>query len=148
LFVIPAGTAVRVQRAANDPAAKRWYLVTTVGWSGWIAADQTSSVLRVAEEETAAWQRANASSYGIGDGLIGTDMACGGDLTDSIPAIASSSLPCGTVVVLRAGRHTVNARVLDRGPFPTGISFDLAPAICTALRDCSGDVQIEWHVET
>jgi hypothetical protein len=147
-FVIPAGTAVRIQRVASDRAGNRWNLVTTIGWSGWIEADQTSAVLRVAEDETAVWQRAHASSYGIGDGFLGTDMACGGELTPSIPAIASSRLPCGTVVVLRAGGHTVSARVLDRQPFPTGISFDLAPAVCAALRDCSGDLQIEWHVET
>jgi hypothetical protein len=30
---------------------------------------------------------------------------------------------------------------------PHGVTFDLAPAICTALRNCAGAIPIVWHVE-
>jgi hypothetical protein len=49
--------------------------------------------------------------------------------------------------MLTSGDRTVAARVLDRRLLPAGITFDLGPAVCQALRNCSGDIRIHWHVE-
>jgi uncharacterized protein YraI len=44
LFAIAAGSPVRIRRAADRA---QWYLVTSVGWSGWVPARSTSPTLRV-----------------------------------------------------------------------------------------------------
>jgi hypothetical protein len=92
------------------------------------------------------WRAAHVSSYGIGDGHIGERLACGGHLTPTVRAVAHRTLPCGTRVELLLGTRSVVARVLDRGPFVPGIGFYLAPAVCAALRNCSGDVVISWRL--
>jgi hypothetical protein len=92
-----------------------------------------------------AWRRARASSYGVGDGLLGTRLACGGTLTPSALAVANPTLPCGTSIYLRLGRRTVVATVRDRRPTVPGMTFLLSPAVCGALRDCSANVSLLWR---
>ena len=71
---------------------------------------------------------AGASWYGGGGGL-----ACGGQLTSSTLGVANKTLPCGTIVTLRYGAHTVRVPVVDRGPFVAGRDFDLTEATKRAL---------------
>jgi Lytic transglycolase/Bacterial SH3 domain len=147
LFVLAAGTAVRVVRSATDTARRTWYLVRVRSRLGWLAAWLVrGAVVAPAATTHAAWQTAQASSFGVGDGLVGSHMACGKTLTESVMAVANRTLPCGTRLRLRVGGHVVEAQVLDRGPYVDGRTFDLAPAVCRALGACSGVTTIDWQL--
>jgi rare lipoprotein A len=80
---------------------------------------------------------AGASWYGGGGGL-----ACGGQLTSSTLGVANKTLPCGTLVTLRYGGHSVRVPVVDRGPFVAGREFDLTEATKRALG--FGDTGQVW----
>ena len=80
---------------------------------------------------------AGASWYGGG----GT-MACGGALTSSTLGVANKTLPCGTLVTLRYGGHSVRVPVVDRGPYVAGREFDLTEATKRALG--FGDTGDVW----
>lgn len=78
------------------------------------------------------WNKAHASWYG--PGLYGNRTACGQTLTRGIKGVAHKYLPCGTKVrFLYRGRKTT-VRVIDRGPFIAGRTFDLTYATRQALR--------------
>ena len=80
---------------------------------------------------------AGASWYGGGGGL-----ACGGELTSSTLGVANKTLPCGTLVTLRYGGHSVRVPVIDRGPYVAGREFDLTEATKRALG--FGDTGDVW----
>jgi hypothetical protein len=80
---------------------------------------------------------AEASWYGGGGGL-----ACGGQLTSGTLGVANKTLPCGTLVTLRYGGHTVRVPVIDRGPYVEGREFDLTEATKYALG--FGDTGEVW----
>jgi rare lipoprotein A len=74
------------------------------------------------------YREVGASWYGGGGSL-----ACGGSLTGSTLGVANKTLPCGTIVTLRYGGHTVRVPVIDRGPYVEGREFDLTEATKAAL---------------
>jgi rare lipoprotein A (peptidoglycan hydrolase) len=139
LFLVAPGTTVRVYRTATDSAHRTWFLVHVKSRPGWIAGWLTKP------RPISAWLSAVASSFGVGDGLVGNKMACGAVLTTSVLAVANRTLPCGTKVRIRVGSRVVEARVMDRGPFTAGRTFDLAPAVCRALASCHGAFKIDWQ---
>jgi hypothetical protein len=68
-----------------------------------------------------------------GPGFWGHHTACGQKLTRATLGVASRTLKCGTrVTVLYRGRETT-VRVIDRGPFANGASWDLTMATAKAL---------------
>jgi rare lipoprotein A (peptidoglycan hydrolase) len=75
-----------------------------------------------------SYRLAGASWYGGGGSL-----ACGGQLTGSTMGVANKTLPCGTLVTLRYGAHSVSVPVVDRGPYVAGREFDLTEATKRAL---------------
>ena len=75
-----------------------------------------------------SYRLAGASWYGGGGGL-----ACGGRLTASTLGVANKTLPCGTLVTIRYGGHSVRVPVVDRGPYVAGRDFDLTEATKRAL---------------
>jgi rare lipoprotein A len=75
-----------------------------------------------------SYRLADASWYGGGGSL-----ACGGELTSATLGVANKTLPCGTLVTLRYGGHTVRVPVVDRGPYVAGREFDLTEATKRAL---------------
>lgn len=75
-----------------------------------------------------SYRLAGASWYGGGGSL-----ACGGRLTGSTMGVANKTLPCGTLVTLRYGGHSVRVPVVDRGPYVGGREFDLTEATKRAL---------------
>jgi hypothetical protein len=83
------------------------------------------------------FRMAGASWYGGGGGL-----ACGGQLTSSTLGVANKTLPCGTLVTLRYGAHSVSVPVVDRGPYVEGREFDLTEATKAALG--FGDTGEVW----
>jgi rare lipoprotein A len=80
---------------------------------------------------------AGASWYGGGG-----QTACGASLTSSMQGVANKTLPCGTLVTLRYGGHTVRVPVIDRGPYVEGREFDLTEATKQALG--FGDTGQVW----
>ena len=78
-----------------------------------------------------AYRAAHASYYG--PGLYGSSTACGRTLTPSTVGVANKSLPCGTKVTFRYRGRTVNARVIDRGPFAGNRELDLTAALKAKL---------------
>jgi hypothetical protein len=75
--------------------------------------------------------RLNATWYG--PGLYGNRTACGKVLRRSTVGVASRSLPCGTKITFGYHGHYTVAKVIDRGPFAKGVSFDLTSATAQAL---------------
>jgi hypothetical protein len=75
--------------------------------------------------------RLNATWYG--PGLYGNRTACGKTLRPSTVGVASRSLPCGTKVTFGYHGHYAVAKVIDRGPFAKGVSFDLTSATAQQL---------------
>jgi peptidoglycan hydrolase-like protein with peptidoglycan-binding domain len=68
-----------------------------------------------------------------GPGLYGNRTACGTRLRASTLGVAHKRLPCGTPVTFyRAGRF-VTVPVIDRGPFRSGVSWDLTAATARKL---------------
>ena len=58
------------------------------------------------------------------EGLNGYRDACGTIVNEHTMAVASH-YPCGTVIWIHYGRHTVRAVTLDHGPYAYGRSLDL-----------------------
>jgi rare lipoprotein A (peptidoglycan hydrolase) len=148
LFMVSSNAMVRVYRTATDSSHRTWYLVHVDSRPGWIAGWLTVPVrpaTAVRASASTIWHTAYASSYGVGDGLVGHGMACGGVLTTTVMAVANRTLPCGSHVLIRVGSVTVTARVLDRGPYVSGRTFDLGPAVCHALHACYGVTRISWQ---
>ena len=68
-----------------------------------------------------------------GPGLWGHHTACGERLTRATIGVASRTLKCGTQVsVVYKGRE-ITVPVIDRGPFTTGVTWDLTMATAKAL---------------
>jgi hypothetical protein len=83
------------------------------------------------------YRLAGASWYGGGG-----QTACGASLTSSTLGVANKTLPCGTLVTLHYGGHTVRVPVIDRGPYVEGREFDLTEATKQALG--FGDTGQVW----
>ncbi|HEX6292818.1 MAG TPA: DNRLRE domain-containing protein [Herpetosiphonaceae bacterium] len=81
----------------------------------------------VAAISAARWRKANASSYG--PGLWGNRTACGQTLTRSTVGVAHKTMRCGTLLKFKGKNGViVKARVIDRGPYAHGRTFDLTEA--------------------
>jgi rare lipoprotein A len=89
------------------------------------AAIHTRGKVTVYRQTFASW---------YGPGFIGGRTACGGTLGAGTLGVANKTLPCGTRVTFHYGRHTVTARVVDRGPYVAGREWDLTPAVKARLH--------------
>lgn len=78
----------------------------------------------------------NISWYG--PGLYGHGGACGipGGLQKDTVGVAHRTLPCGTKVTFRYQGRTVVARVIDRGPYVAGRTWDMTHGLCALLNHC------------
>lgn len=86
-------------------------------------------------------QRALASWYG--PGLYGNSQACGGTLDRGTVGVAHKSLPCGSFVTI-CYRRCARLRVIDRGPFIAGRSFDLTAPARDRIGMRGGVVSVRW----
>jgi rare lipoprotein A (peptidoglycan hydrolase) len=77
-------------------------------------------------EQIARMSGALATWYG--PGLYGRRTACGVVLRRSTEGVAHRSLPCGTPVTFYFHGRFVRTRVIDRGPYAAGVSWDLTAA--------------------
>jgi len=74
--------------------------------------------------------RAGLASYYT---LYGGPLACGGRLGYDSMVVAHKTLPCGTRVTVRYRGRSVQAVVMDRGPYVGGREWDLAGAVARRL---------------
>jgi rare lipoprotein A len=99
----------------------RWVRLRFAGGADELASHRMLGRLNVFRLALASW-------YGGGGSL-----ACGGSLTSATMGVANKTLPCGTLVTLRYGAHSVRVPVVDRGPYVAGREFDLTEATKQAL---------------
>jgi rare lipoprotein A len=102
---------------------------------GPVAAGAAAGVNRAAVHtrgKVTVYRQTVASWYG--PGFIGGRTACGTTLSAGTLGVANKTLPCGTHVTFHYHGHTVNARVVDRGPYVGGREWDLAPAVKARLH--------------
>ncbi len=92
-----------------------------------------------------SWRSSGSSWYG--PGLYGNGTACGQTLTKGIVGVAHKTLPCGTLVEFRnpTNGRVVEARVIDRGPYVSGRSWDLTHGLCVLLDHCY-TAPIQWRI--
>jgi rare lipoprotein A (peptidoglycan hydrolase) len=79
-----------------------------------------------------------------GPGLYGNHLACGGTLEPGTAGVAHKTLPCGTRVRLCL-RRCVTTRVIDRGPYVAGRTFDLTAPVRDAIG-MSGVATVRYAV--
>ncbi len=65
--------------------------------------------------------------------MPGNRTACGVRLRRSTMGVAHRTLPCGTRVDITWGGRSVSVPVIDRGPFVTGVHYDLTLAAAKVL---------------
>jgi rare lipoprotein A (peptidoglycan hydrolase) len=80
-----------------------------------------------------------AGATWYGPGLYGNGTACGETLTPQIIGVAHKTLPCGTTVKLAYRGHYLVTKVIDRGPYSPGNSFDLTNGARLALGFSGAD---------
>ena len=68
-----------------------------------------------------------------GPGLYGRRTACGMRLTTRLVGVAHRRLPCGSAVTVFYGGRFATLRVVDRGPYTSGVTFDLTAAAARRL---------------
>ena len=90
----------------------------------------------------------NISWYG--PGFYGNGGACGmlgpGGLTKDTVGVAHRTLPCGTVVTFRYNGRTVTTRVMDRGPYVAGRTWDMTHGLCELLDHCFTGGGVYWKL--
>jgi hypothetical protein len=74
-----------------------------------------------------------AKSTWYGPGFYGRKTACGQRMTKTLVGVAHRTLPCGTRVAFLYRGRTTTVRVVDRGPFANGASWDLTAAAAKRL---------------
>lgn len=104
--------------------SKKIAILTTL-----IAAIPVLALLSTPKKADAA--RVFVSWYG--PGLYGNKTACGQTLTPRTFGVAHKSLPCGKKVFIRYKGRSLSTRVIDRGPYVGGRSFDLTAAAARAV---------------
>lgn len=74
-----------------------------------------------------------AGATWYGPGLYGRHTACGQMLSPMTIGVAHKTLPCGTAVKFVYRGRSIVARVIDRGPYSAGNSWDLTNGARLAL---------------
>jgi peptidoglycan lytic transglycosylase len=75
-----------------------------------------------------------AGATWYGPGFYGSRTACGQVLHPHTIGVAHRDLPCGTTVRLVYHGHAIVTKVIDRGPYSRGNSWDLTNGARRALR--------------
>ena len=103
----------------------------TGGASPYPGAAATESALVEEAFVFSAMRSAGATWYG--PGLYGRHTACGQTLRPNTIGVAHKTLPCGTAVKFLYRGRSIVARVIDRGPYSFGNSWDLTNGARLAL---------------
>jgi hypothetical protein len=103
----------------------------TGGMSPTPSGDASESALVEEAFVFTALRSAGATWYG--PGLYGRHTACGQTLRPTTIGVAHKTLPCGTAVKFIYRGRSIVARVIDRGPYSAGNSWDLTNGARLAL---------------
>ena len=95
------------------------------------------------------WHLDNNISW-YGPSFYGRNGACGMFGADGLQpddvGVAHRTLPCGTVVTFRYNGRTVTTRVVDRGPYVVGRTWDMTRGLCDLLRHCFTGGGVYWKL--
>ena len=102
------------------PTSGAWAAKSRTAATGGAAALTAPAAAKVHSSGIATW---------FGPGFYGKKTACGQTLTPAVVGVAHRTLPCGTLVKVSRGGHTLVVLVLDRGPYShIGADWDSPPA--------------------
>jgi len=126
-------TTIATTRAEGDGSfGTSWRAATMGRWTirAVPAGDALSAQAGAAPSTTATvFRGATATWYS----MPGNRTACGVRLRRSTMGVAHRTLPCGTPVDVTWGGRTVTVPVIDRGPFTSGVHYDLTLAAARTL---------------
>jgi len=122
-----AATAVSAQASSGGASSIAY------GGAGPAGSDIAFSSMRTAG---ATW---------YGPGFYGHQTACGRVLRPATIGVAHRSLPCGTTVKFAYRGHYLITKVIDRGPYTKGNSWDLTNGAREALG-FEGSDQVHYAV--
>jgi hypothetical protein len=108
----------------TETAARRFQRDAGLAVDGVVGPETRPVLLRLMPVRTATW---------YGPGFYGKRTACGVKLDRDTVGVAHRSLPCGTPVTFYKAGRFVTLRVIDRGPFRRGVSWDLTAAAARAI---------------
>jgi hypothetical protein len=146
------GRVVEIERTAK-PGSSRWVLATraTVASNGsfgvnWRANQVGKLAFRAVLMRRANVARAAATTPSLrktvyhlskgswyGPGFFGHRTACGQTLRRTTLGVANRTLKCGTKVSILYNGRMITVPVIDRGPYTTGVYWDLTQATAQAL---------------
>lgn len=101
---------------ATDGAVREVQQRAEIGADGIVDSDTRDELRDAMTSRTASW---------YGPGFWRNDTACGKRLRRKTIGVAHKRLPCGTKVVFNKGGRWLRTKVIDRGPFMKGVSWDL-----------------------
>ena len=87
------------------------------------------------------WNTVLVSTFGS----PGDELACGGRLQSGQEGVAHRTLACGTKVELRRRGRTLTTRVIDRGPYVAGRTFDLTGPAASRLGIGDDLARVQWR---
>ena len=112
----------------DDPTARsvrRFQRHHSLRTDGVVDSKTRQTVVRTMPKSVATW---------YGPGFFGQRTACGTTLHRRTIGVAHRHLPCGTRVTLKYRSHYVRARVIDRGPYASGVRWDLTQKTARKLH--------------
>jgi rare lipoprotein A len=109
---------------ATDGAVRTLQDRAGIGADGVVDADTRDELRGGMRTRTASW---------YGPGFWRNETACGKKLRRKTVGVAHKRLPCGTKVVFNKGGRWLRTKVIDRGPYAKGVSWDLTQKAAEAL---------------
>lgn len=99
------------------------------------------------------WYTAKVSEYGGTDGFYYNHFACGGIYFPSVIGTATVArvpgtnklIPCGTKIQFLYHGRSIITRVVDRGPYCCGRTFDLTIKAARAIK-LPGIGTVQWRI--
>ncbi|MGI8632999.1 MAG: peptidoglycan-binding protein [Solirubrobacterales bacterium] len=102
--------------ASTRSAVSKFQVAADLESSGVTGPETIAALQNSMRTRTATW---------YGPGFYGRRTACGRTLRRSTIGVAHKTLPCNTVVTIAYGGKFLRAKVIDRGPYRRGTSWDL-----------------------
>jgi hypothetical protein len=93
--------------------------------SGVVGKRTRKELVNTMGKSTATW---------YGRGFWHQKTACGTTLKRRTLGVAHRNLPCGTKVTLKYGHRFVTTRVIDRGPYTSGVRWDMTKRTAKKLH--------------
>jgi rare lipoprotein A (peptidoglycan hydrolase) len=97
----------------------------------------TDGVVRASTRKKLAARMVSQEASYYGPGFYGNTTACGQTLTKKMVGVAHKKLPCGSRVVFAYKGRWARAKVIDRGPYIAGRTWDLTARLAKRLGTVS-----------